>query len=53
MIWEIARTGKEHDLWRLGTTVQLTIPRHKEINQLTAEGILKDTERELGKRWWR
>jgi hypothetical protein len=31
----------------------VTIPRHREINELTALGIFKSLEPELGENWWR
>ncbi len=50
--WSEVREGKEHTIFRIGT-LQISVPRHREINELTAEGILKDTEGELGEGWWR
>ncbi len=50
--WQLERRGGRHDLWRCGATV-VTIPRHRELNELTAGGIMKALERELGERWWR
>jgi mRNA interferase HicA len=46
------REGSQHGLYRLGT-VRVVIPRHSEINEMTAEAILKDLEGQLGKGWWR
>jgi hypothetical protein len=48
----MVRQGKNHEVWQCGTT-KLTIPRHAEINEYTAEGIMKDIEDELGEGWWR
>jgi hypothetical protein len=50
--WAVDRKGGRHDLWRCGGTV-VTIPRHREINELTARGIMKALEAELGEGWWR
>jgi mRNA interferase HicA len=50
--WTPERRGGRHDLWRCGSTV-VTIPRHREINELTALGIFKSLEQELGENWWR
>jgi mRNA interferase HicA len=50
--WSLDRRGGRHDLWRCGQTV-VTIPRHREINELTALGILKSLQQELGENWWR
>jgi len=46
------REGGKHTLYRLGATV-FPIPRHREINEMTTEGIYKQCETELGKGWWR
>jgi len=46
------RQGKRHEIWRCGSTT-FPVPRHREINELTAVGILKDLEGELGKDWWK
>jgi hypothetical protein len=51
--WELVASKGNHEKWRLGATVQVAIPRHSEINEITAEAILKDTEAELGARWWK
>ena len=51
-IWRKVRDGKRHELWQCGST-SVTIPRHREINEYTAEGIFKDLEQELGDKWWR
>jgi hypothetical protein len=46
------RQGGRHEVWQCGKT-KITIPRHREINQLTAEAIFRDLERDLGRGWWR
>jgi hypothetical protein len=51
--WVQVGSRGSHDKWRLGATVQVAIPRHREINELTARAILASTERELGEGWWR
>lgn len=51
--WERARSGGQHDVFRLGDSVQVSIPRHREINELTARAILKAAAPELGEEWWR
>jgi hypothetical protein len=43
----------EHDVYRLGKTIQVSIPRHQEINEITARKIMATGENELGKGWWR
>lgn len=47
--WTFVRAGGRHDVYRLGDSVQLSIPRHRDINELTARAILKTAEEELGK----
>jgi mRNA interferase HicA len=48
----LQREGGNHEIWLCGTS-RIVVPRHGEINELTARGILKDLEIELGKDWWR
>jgi hypothetical protein len=50
--WVLVRHGGQHDLWRCGTTI-VTIPRHNELNELTAQSILKRLEATLGEQWWK
>lgn len=50
--WAVERRGGKHDLWRCGATV-VPIPRHREINEITALQIMKTLEAELGEGWWR
>jgi hypothetical protein len=51
--WVFVRAGGEHDVYRLGKTIQVSIPRHQEINEITARKIMAAGENELGKGWWR
>lgn len=53
--WEVVATSKrgDHEKWRLGSAAQVSIPRHREINEITAQSILRETERALGQGWWR
>jgi hypothetical protein len=51
--WRHVGSKGNHDKWRLGATVQVSIPRHSEVNEITAESVLKATEQELGERWWK
>ena len=37
--FELVREGRNHEIWRIGNA-QLVIPRHREINERTARGIL-------------
>ena len=52
LLFRLIRQSAEHELWELGGT-RITIPRHREINQVTAVSIMKAFEAELGKGWWR
>ena len=49
--WELVRQGSEHEVWALDGR-RITIPRHREINELTAHDIMKALEEEFGRRWW-
>lgn len=42
----IVRNGASYDIYRLGDIV-ITIPRHNELNEMTARGILKDAAAHL------
>lgn len=50
--WTMLREGSNHEVWSCGDR-QVTIPRHREISEYTAEGILKDLGAVLGEEWWR
>jgi mRNA interferase HicA len=50
--WTLVRQGRRHEIWRCGAT-EVVIPRHAEINELTALGIKRSLENELGSGWWR
>ncbi len=39
--FELYRHGSNHDIYKKGK-IQITIPRHKEINEETARGIMKE-----------
>lgn len=40
---ELVRHGGSHDIYRVGD-VQVTIPRHNEINEITAKAIIKEAK---------
>jgi hypothetical protein len=44
--------GGDHDKVVVGTH-EVALPRHTEINELTAQAIFKRLEKELGEDWWR
>jgi hypothetical protein len=46
------RQGSRHEFWEVGG-LRVAIPRHREINEWTAEAIMKDLEPILGLDWWR
>lgn len=53
LTWTQVASKGNHEKWRLGTSVQVSIPRHSEINEITAQAILRSTESELGEGWWK
>jgi len=38
--WRLYRHGVKHDIWSNGM-YEIAVPRHKEINEITAKTILK------------
>jgi len=38
--WQFIRHGGKHDVWSRGER-ELTVPRHREINEYTAKAILR------------
>lgn len=44
--FSLARNGAKHDVYRLGE-LAITVPRHAEVNEMTAKGILKDAAKYL------
>jgi predicted RNA binding protein YcfA (HicA-like mRNA interferase family) len=40
---ELVRHGGSHDIYCVGN-VQVTIPRHNEINEITAKAIIKEAQ---------
>ena len=50
--WVKVRQGAKHEIWSCGGQ-QVTVPRHREVNQFTAEGIFRDLSIILGEGWWR
>lgn len=49
---EELREGSHHTIFRVGG-LQFPVPRHNEINEYTAQAIMKDLDAELGEEWWR
>ena len=50
--WTLVRQGGEHEIWSCGDRL-VAIPRHREINELTATAICRALEQALGKGWWK
>jgi hypothetical protein len=50
-VWRLDRQGADHEVWALDGR-EITIPRHREIKELTARAILRQLEEEFGRRWW-
>ena len=50
--FELVRDSGSHEAWSLDGQL-ISIPRHREVNEYTAEGIMKALEPKLGKGWWR
>lgn len=50
--WSLSAHGAKHDRWTCGA-ISVTVPRHTEINEYTAEAIMKALASELGVNWWR
>lgn len=50
--WTNIRSAGAHDIWECDG-FRISIPRHREINEWTAQGILRMLEEKLGEDWWR
>ena len=48
----LIRQGSRHEFWELGG-FRFAVPRHRDINEWTAEAIMRDLEPMLGEDWWR
>lgn len=46
--WGLVRQGGRHEIWRFGT-LNVSIPRHPDINELTAKAILADVTEEASR----
>ena len=49
---QASRKGSDHDVYECDG-MGIPVPRHREINEYTAQGIMRDLEVKLGKDWWR
>lgn len=51
LTWALRRQGAQHEIWELdGLTIP--IPRHRELNERLARGIMADLAVKLGEDWW-
>ncbi len=50
--WAQLRSTGAHDVWECDG-VRVSIPRHREINEQTAQAIMRILEGKLGENWWR
>ncbi|MCP3820094.1 hypothetical protein NLX86_18935 [Streptomyces sp. A3M-1-3] len=50
--FEMLRQKGSHQMWVCGS-IRVVIPKHSEVNEITAENIYKTLEPELGEGWWR
>ncbi|MEQ4301385.1 hypothetical protein ABNF97_08340 [Plantactinospora sp. B6F1] len=48
----LLREGGSHSIFRCGSQ-NIVIPRHREINEHTARGIMRDLDNQLGEDWWK
>ena len=48
MSFEFLRHGAEHDQYLIGRQM-IAVPRHREINEWTARGILRDVQGIVGR----
>ena len=46
------REGGNHTVYRCGRD-NVIVPRHNEINEITAKSIMKHLEHQLGEGWWK
>lgn len=46
--WYLTRHGAKHDIWTNGVET-IEIPRHREVNEFTARGIIKIVKANPGK----
>jgi hypothetical protein len=49
---EQIREGANHTIFAIGDH-QFPVPRHNEINEYTAQAIMRDLTDQLGEDWWR
>ncbi|KUL26322.1 type II toxin-antitoxin system HicA family toxin [Actinoplanes awajinensis] len=50
--FSLLREGGSHSIFQCGD-LTVVIPRHREINEITARGIMRDLDGQLGEGWWK
>lgn len=50
--WSLVRDRGDHEVWSLDG-IRVVVPRHREVNEMTALRIFLDLNDRLGQRWWR
>ncbi len=50
--WSRLRSTGAHEVWDCDG-LRVSIPRHRDINELTAQAIMRSLEEKLGEDWWR
>jgi mRNA interferase HicA len=50
--WTMLRSTGAHDVWACDG-LRVSIPRHREINEMTAIAIMRTLAEKLGDDWWR
>jgi len=48
----LLREGANHTIYSLDG-LMVVVPRHREVSELTTQGIYRECEQKLGKGWWR
>jgi hypothetical protein len=49
---ELVRQGRRHEFWEVGG-MRFAVPRHRDLNEWTAEAIMRELEPIFGEDWWR
>lgn len=50
--FSLLREGGNHSIFRCGGQ-NVAIPRHSEISEITARGIMRGLDKQLGEGWWK
>jgi len=49
--WRLLRDVGDHEVWSF-EGIRIVVPRHRELNEMTALRVLIKLEERLGTRWW-